>query len=144
MGTFTMANRGLYTLLNSATTGSTDLRALVFKTTTPTVAAIRDMDTVADLLAATTEAAAAGYGRIDLASVAITESDASDNVVISAAAPTTAAIATGETWLGIAYYVEGASDAARMLIGVDVPTSSQVTNGGTITLPALTVTTTGS
>lgn len=144
MGTFTMANRGLYTLLNSAISGSTDLRALVFKTTTPTAAAIRDMDTVADLLAATTEAAASGYGRIDLASVTITESDASDNVTITAAAPTTAAIAAGETWLGIAYYVEGASDAARMLIGVDVPTSSQVTNGGTITLPALTVTTTGS
>ena len=144
MGVFTMGNHGLYALLNAATTGSTDIRALVFKTTTPSVAAIRDMDFVSDLLGATTEAAASGYARIDLASVAVTESDASDNVVISAAAPTTAAIAAGETWLGIGYYIEGASDAARILIGVDVPTASQVTNGGTITLPALTVTVTGS
>lgn len=141
---FTMANRGLYTLLTAATSGSTDIRALVFKTTTPTVAAIRDMNFVSDLLGATTEAAAAGYARLDLASVALVESDASDNVVLSAAAPTTAAIAAGETWLGIGYYVEGASDAARTLIGVDVPAASQVTNGGPITLPALTITVTGS
>ena len=90
---FTMANRGLYTLLTAATSGSTDIRALVFKTTTPTVAAIRDMNFVSVLLGATTEAAAAGYARLDLASVALVESDASDNVVLSAAAPTTAAIA---------------------------------------------------
>ena len=45
---------------------------------------------------------------------------------------------------GQAYYVEGASDAARTLIGIDAPASSQVTNGGNITGPALTVNVTGS
>ena len=40
--------------------------------------------------------------------------------------------------------MEGASDAARTLIGIDAPASSQVTNGGNITGPALTVNVTGS
>jgi hypothetical protein len=54
------------------------------------------------------------------------------------------AVAAGETWTFVAYYVEGASDAARTLIGIDAPASSQVTNGGNITGPALTVNVTGS
>lgn len=140
----TMANRGLYTALNTAVSASTDFRVLAFKTTLPTAAAVRDMNFVSDLLAATTEAAASGYARIDLAGVAITESDASDNVVISATAPTSAAITAGETWLGVAYYVEGASDAARPLIAVALDMASQVTNGGAIEFPALTLTVTGS
>lgn len=140
----TMANRGLFTLLNTAITASSDFRVLVFKTTLPTAAAVRDMNFVSDLLGATTEAAASGYARIDLASVAITESDASDNVVINAAAPTTAAIGSGETWLGIAYYVEAATDATRPLVAVALDMASQATNGGAITLPAMTFTVTGS
>jgi hypothetical protein len=139
----TMTNRGLYTLNNTAISASTDFRCLVFKTTTPSVSAIRDMNTVADLLAATTEAAASGYSRVDLANVTVSESDASDNVTITADAPTLTP-AAGETWLGIAYYIEGASDAARTLISVEVPPSAVVTNGLDVTLPALSYTVAGS
>jgi hypothetical protein len=140
----TMTNRGLFYLQNNAISASTDFRCLVFKTTTPSVAAIRDYNFVSDLLAATTEAAASGYARVDLAGVAISESDASDNVTITATAPTITSVAAGETWLGVAYYIEGASDAARTLISVDVPASSVSTNGGDITLPQMSYTVTGS
>ncbi len=140
----TVTNRGLFYLQNNAISASTDFRCLVFKTTTPTVSAIRDYNTVADLLAATTEAAASGYSRVDLAGVAISESDGSDNVTITATAPTISSVASGETWLGIGYYVEGASDSARTLISVDVPASSVSTNGGDITLPQMSYTISGS
>lgn len=132
------ANRGLYTLMTSAVSGSTDLRAAVFVGTAPIKTVVADLNFLADVeaLSGVSEAVASGYARIDLASVAITEDDGNDRVTLTAAAPTTAAIATGETWTMIAYYVEGASDAARPLISIDIPTSPLVTNGGTVTLPA--------
>lgn len=140
------ANRGLFHLLSVAISGSTDLRQAAFTDagTPPTAAAVRDMNFLADLTAVYTEAAASGYARADLASVTLTESDAADNVTLTAAAFTTAAIAAGETWEATAFYIEGASDAARVLIGVDTPAATQITNGGVITLPALSVTVTGS
>ena len=138
----TLANRGLHTLLASAISGSTDLRALVIKGAVPTAATIRDLNTVADLLAeaSVAEAAASGYSRQDLAGVTLTESDDNDNVTLVASAPTISSVAAGETWLAIAYYVEGASDAARLLISVDEPSSSIPTNGSDITLPAFSLT----
>lgn len=140
----TITNRGLYYLLNTATSSSTDIRAAVFKGATPAASAIRDYNFLSDLAGAMTEAAASGYSRKDLASVAIAEVDGSDTVTITAAAPSWTAVATGETWTAIAYYVEAASDAARTLIAVDVPASSLVTNGGNVTGPALSITITGS
>lgn len=139
-----VTNRGLFTIANTAISASTDIRMAVFKGTTPTAAAIRDMNFLSDLTAVSTEAAASGYSRADLASVAITESDASDNVVISAAAPTWTSVAVGETWTHVAYYIEGASDSARVLLSVDIPASTLVTNGGNVTGPALSLTITGS
>lgn len=143
---FTFANRGLYTLLNSAISGSTDLRQAVFTGTVPSAATIRDWNTLADVIAdaGSAESVASGYARADLAGVTLTEDDALDKVTLVATAPTYTAIAAGETWTFVAYYVEGASDAARTLIGIDAPASSQVTNGGNITGPALTVNVTGS
>ncbi len=141
---FTMTNRGLFYLMNNAISASTDFRCLVFKTTTPSVAAIRDYNFVSDLLAATTEAAASGYSRVDLAGVAIAENDSPDTVTLTATAPTITSVAAGETWLGIGYYIEGASDAARTLIAVDVPASSVTTDGNNVELPALSITVTGS
>ena len=139
---FTLTNRGLHTLLASAISGSTDLRALVIKGAVPSAATIRDLNTVADLLAEASvdEAAASGYSRQDLAGVTLTEVDASDNVTLVASAPTISEVAAGETWLAVAYYVEGASDAARLLIGVDEPAASLPTNGSDVTLPALSIT----
>jgi hypothetical protein len=48
----------------------------------------------------------------------------------------------GETWRNTFFYVEGASDAARVMVGVDTPSSTLVTNGGNVTLPQLSVTVT--
>lgn len=141
---FTFANRGLYALLNSAISGSTDIRQAVFKGAAPSAASIRDMNFLSDVTAVWTEAAASGYARADLAGVALAEDDALDKVTLVATAPTYTSVASGETWTGVAYYIEGASDAARALIGIDVPASSQVTNGGNITGPALSVNVTGS
>ena len=146
MAGFHFANRGLYTLLNSAISGSTDIRQLVLTDAgTPlTDAAVEDLNTVADLLAAgVTEAAASGYARADLASVTLTESDAANNVTLTAAATTLTTVLAGEVWEAVAYYVEGANDAARTLIGVDYPTSTVTPNGANVTLPALSVTVTG-
>jgi hypothetical protein len=91
-----------------------------------------------------TEAAASGYSRADLAGVTLTENDGSDNVTLTATAPSWTSVAVGETWSALAYYIEGASDAARTLIGVDVPSATLVTNGGNVTGPALSITLAGS
>lgn len=143
---FVFANRGLYTLLNSAVSGSTDIRQAAFTGTVPAAGTIRDWNFLSDVIAdaSSAEAVASGYARADLASVTLTESDASDNVTLTAAAPSYGAITAGETWTFVAYYIEDASDAARTLIGVDQPASTLITNGGAVTGPALSVTVTGS
>jgi hypothetical protein len=142
----TMTNRGLFYLENNAITSSTDIRQAAFIGSAPSVATIRDLNFLADLTALQTEATFTNYARQDLAGVTITESDASDNVVISATAATisSAGGASNQTVTTVAYYVEGASDAARTLLSVDVPSSSITTNGSNLTLPTLTYTTTGS
>lgn len=141
---FTMANRGLYTLLNAAISGSTDIRVAVFKGSAPAASAIKDYNFLSDVTGAMTEAAASGYSRADLAGVTLTENDGSDNVTLTATAPSWTSVAVGETWTALAYYIEGASDAARTLIGVDVPAATLVTNGGNVTGPALSITLAGS
>lgn len=143
---FTFANRGLYTLLNSAISGSTDIRQAVFTGTIPAAATIRDWNFLSDVIAdaSSAEAVASGYSRADLAGVTLAEDDALDKATLVATAPTWTAVAVGETWTFVAYYVEGASDAARTLIGIDAPASSIVTNGGNIIGPALSVNITGS
>ena len=142
----TFANRGLYALLNTAISGTTDRRQAVFTGTVPAAATIRDWNFLSDVIADATsaEAVAAGYARADLAGVTLTEDDALDKVTLVASAPTFTAVAAGETWTFVAYYVEAATDATRTLIGIDAPASSQVTNGGNITGPALSVNITGS
>lgn len=143
---FVFANKGLYSLLNLAVSGSTDLRQAVFTGTVPAAGTIRDWNTLADVIAdaSSAESVASGYARADLAGVTLTEDDTANNVTLVADAPTYASVAAGETWTFVAYYIEGASDAARTLIAIDAPASSQVTNGGNITGPALSVTITGS
>lgn len=143
---FTFANRGLFTLLNTAISGTTDLRQAVFTGTVPAAGTIRDWNFLSDVIAdaSSAEAVASGYARADLAGVTLTENDAGDNVTLVATAPVYTAVAAGETWTFVAYYVEAASDATRTLIGIDAPASSIPTNGGNITGPALSVTVTGS
>lgn len=142
---FVFATHGLHAIVTLATTGSTDLRCGVLTNAgTLSAADIRNCDDVADLLALSgiAEAAASGYARQDLASVTVTEVDASDTVTITAAAPTYTSVAAGETWRNQFYYIEGANDGARVLIGVDTPASTIPTNGGNITGPALSITVT--
>jgi hypothetical protein len=140
---FRFANRGLFTLLNTAVSSSTDIRALVLTNAgTLTDAQIRDVNFVSDVLALSgiVEAANAGYSRQDLAGVTVAENDSPDNVTLVASAPTMATVAAGSTWRNVVYYVEGGSDAARAVIGVDTPASTLTPNGGPVTLPALNVT----
>ena len=139
-----MTNRGLFTVANTAITASTDVRCAVFKGSTPTAAAIRDMNFLSDLTAVMTEAAAAGYARVAVTGETITENDSPDTVTFVTAAPSWASVAVGETWTALAWYIEGASDAARVLLSVDIPSSTLVTNGGPVTGPALTYTIAGS
>ena len=143
---FVFANKGLYTLMNVAISGSTDLRQAVFTGTSPAAGTIRDFDTLADVIAdaSSAESVASGYARADLAGVTLTEDDTANNVTLVATAPTYTAVAAGETWVFVAFYVEAGSDATRTLIGIDTPASTQVTNGGNIVGPALSVTVTGS
>lgn len=56
---FTVTNRGLLTLLSAAIRSTTDIRQAVFKGAAPGVAAIRDMNYLADLKAVMAEATAA-------------------------------------------------------------------------------------
>lgn len=137
---FMFANRGIYSLLNLATSGSTDIRQAVFKGAPPNAATVADYNFLSDVTAGFTEAAASGYARADLAGIAIAESDASDNATLVATAPTYTAVASGETWTFVAYYIFNASDAAAVLIGIDDPASDLITNGGNVTGPALSVT----
>lgn len=142
---FVFATRGLYNLLNLAISGSTDLRCGVLTNAgTLTAAQIRDTNFVSDLLALSgiVEAANTNYARQDLAGVALAENDASDNVTFVATAPTINAVAAGSTWRNVFYYIEGASDAARAMVGVDTPASTLTPNGGNVTLPTFSATVT--
>jgi hypothetical protein len=140
---FVMANRGLFTLLNTAVTASTDFRALVLTSAgTLTDAQVEDFNFVSDVLGASgiVEASGTGYARQDLAGVAIAEDDTNNRVAITATAPTMNSVAAGQTWARIVYYVEGGgTDATRVLVGIDTPAATLAPNGGNVTLPALTV-----
>lgn len=139
-----VCNKGAHTLLAQAISGSTDLWCGVLKGASPTKAQVKDLKSVAGLLAlggGIVEAAASGYSRKDLAGVALaTENDTTDSVTISATAPVWATPASGETWLALFYFIEGASDSARIVVSVDVPSSSIATNGAQITGPAFSLT----
>ena len=139
---FIFTNRGLFTLMNSAVSGSTDIRQAVFTGTAPATSVIRDMNTLSDIIAdaGSAESVASGYSRKTLAGVGVAEDDSLDQVTLVATAPVYTSVASGETWAFVAFYVEAASDAARQLIGLDIPAATQVTFGGNITGPALAVT----
>jgi hypothetical protein len=138
---FTVTNRGKYYIANNAITSSTDIRVRVFKGSAPTAGAIQDYNFIADLIAfPMVEAAATGYAARQLTSVALTEDDAGNLAKITAAAPLWTSVATGETWTTLAYYIETAvspTDANRTLLGVDVPSTTVVTNGQNVNGPAL-------
>lgn len=139
---FVIANHGLFTLLNSAISGATDLRCLVCTTAgSPTDDELADLNFVSDLASiGLVEAANVNYARQDLASVSLVQDDVGNKVVLSAAAPTMLNVAAGGlNWKRVVYYVNSGSDATSAIIGVDTPATELAPNGGDITLPALVV-----
>lgn len=141
--TFAMANRGLFTLINTAISGGTDFRCLVLSTAgTLTGAQIKGFNFVSDVIAAAgiVEVANVGYSRQDLAGVACVEDDANNRVQITATAPVIANVAAGAVWGRVVYYVEGGgTDATRPLVGIDTPAAALTPNGGNVTLPQLVI-----
>ena len=118
-------NRGKLRILNT-NMATADLRMCYFTGTTTGVHALT-LNTVADLEAVTGVTVAAE--RVALANESATEDDANnragadaDSVVFTAA--------PGVTAQGVAIYIEGASDAARDLIGVYTTGFPQPVDGG--------------
>lgn len=134
-----VTNRGIYTM-NSTNMGTADIRMAVFVGAPPAAGTVRDYNFLSELKAVMTEAAATNYARQDLAGVTLTENDGSDNVTLSATAPTINNVGAGETWTTVAYFIYNASDAAAPLLSVDTVATAVPTNGGNITLPALSMT----
>lgn len=131
---WTITNRGKFYFLNNDMSAA-DLRlGVIAGASLPAGATSPDLNFVSELLAVsgTTEAAASGYARKDLAGVATSEDDTNDWAVLTWTAPTWTAVATGETWRAVFLYVEAGSDAARTLIGVD-DTTDLPTNGSDVT-----------
>lgn len=131
---WTIYNRGKFTIAK-IDMSTADLRMLVVAGASVPAGAINpDLNFVSELLAVSgvVEAAAVGYARIDLAAVTLAEDDVNDWAAITWTAPSWSNVASGETWRAIAVYVEGASDAARPLVGIDT-VSALPTNGSNIT-----------
>ena len=107
---------------------------LAFKGSAPSAATVADWNFVSDLTGANAEAAAAGYARAAITST-LTENDTNDRVDISYSASVSlgAAVAAGETWIGVACFnTAGGADTARELYWVDVTASTISTNGSGI------------
>jgi hypothetical protein len=129
---WTIYNEGLFTFAQS-NMAAADLRlAVLAGAVVPAGALDPDLNTLADLLAVpgVVEAAAAGYSRADLSGLALTQDDTNDEAVLAWNAPTWPTVAAGETWRAAVLYVEGATNALRMLVGIDVFDTPLATNGG--------------
>lgn len=112
-----------------------DLRMLVLAgASVPAGATNPDLNFVSELLAVSgaVEAAVSGYARKDLAGVALAENDTNDRAELTWTAPVWTAPAAGETWRAVVLYIEGASDAARELFGIDTVTAT-ATSGVDVT-----------
>ncbi|HEY9371459.1 hypothetical protein [Streptomyces sp.] len=121
----TTTNRGKYEMV-SKWLAAADLRCCYF-TGTQTGTADPDLDTVADLEAVTSVAVAAE--RIALANETATQDDTNNRVNIDCDTIAFSA-APGVTAQGVAIYQEGASDAARNLIGIYTTGFPQPVDGG--------------
>jgi hypothetical protein len=124
----TVTNRGATRLLAAALAGTAlDLRMCAF---TGTAVGVHDrtLNTVADLDAVTSVAIHAE--RLTLAGEAATEDDANNRGVASYTPAAEFAASPAVTAQGVAIYEEGASDAARNLIGVYTTGFPQPMDGG--------------
>lgn len=146
---FVVTNKWLDYCHGTVISAATDIRMLVFTGTVPSTATIRAFDFVQNAIdSSLNEATASGYSRQDLTISYTPESAGGNNLVISATAPVLTAVASGQTFVAVGYFVETAAsptDSNRVLIGIDVPTPPTIdTNDANITLPALSLTVTGS
>lgn len=121
----TVTNRGKLRLANADFTAA-DLRMCYF-TGTQTGTADPDLNTVADLEAVTGVTVAAE--RIALTGKSATEDDTNDRAQIGANTVAFTA-APGVTAQGVAIYIEGASDAARDVVGIYTTGFPQPVDGG--------------
>jgi hypothetical protein len=138
---FVMANRGLFTLISTAISGSTDFRCLVTSSVgSPTDAQLEDLNFVTDLGGVgLVEVTNVGYARPDLAGVAVAEDDSGNKVAITATAPVINNVQSGDVWKRIVYFVQVGADSTNPIIGVDTPAATLTPNGGNVTLPPLVV-----
>lgn len=139
----TVYNRGKFRIA-SAGWPTLDVRALVLThaSTLPAGAQNADLNTVSELLAVSGVAEAAetsgltGYVRKTIAGETAIEDDALDVVNLDA---TDLAYTNTESgrWVAVVFYEEGASDAARNLLGLfDI--TPLVTNGGPVDIAVAT------
>lgn len=135
---WTIYNRGLHEI-GSVAAGSADLRGLIIAgASVPaglTDTSSFDLNFVSDVLAvgSVVEAAASGYARADLASVALTEDDTDNRAELTWANFTWNTVGAGETWRAFVLYRHVGTDATNPAWGIDVFASALPTNGSNIT-----------
>jgi len=139
-----LTNKGKMLLLQGQwdDAGASAIKIGLLKTTigtgADTAAEVADLNTVADLLAATgvVEAAFAGYVRKSLSRTNAAEDDTNDRVNLDAADVTWTAAPAGETIVGAFYYdaTTDTNDTTRLLIGVNWFSAGVPTNGSDFTL----------
>lgn len=135
---WTVYNRGLFEIGN-LDVDAQDLRLIIIAgASVPaglTDSSSYDLNTVAELLAVsgTTEAAASGYSRFDLAGITLTEDDTDNRAELTWTNPTWNSVAAGETWRAAVLYREVGTDSQDIVWGIDVFASGLATNGSNIT-----------
>lgn len=139
-----ITNKGKMLLLQGQwdDAGAAAIKIGLLKTTigtgADTAAEVADLNTVADLLAATgvVEAAFAGYVRKSLTRSNVTEDDTNDRANMDAADVTWTAAPTGETTVGFFSYdaTTDTNDTTRLLLSVGWFASGVPTNGSDFTL----------
>lgn len=123
-------NRGVYRALNGNITTSTDLRTLLVKSSYTFDVT---HNTVADVVAGSSEISVSGYARYDHATVAITEDDANNRAYLDLDDAAFTSLATGQTIGGAVVYIYNASDASADVVAfLDV--ADTPTNGGNVTI----------
>lgn len=137
MPTYTATNRGVNHVLENDISAADVRQGVITDATVPTVAAIRNMNFVADLLTSgsgpATEAAAAGYARQSLGAVTVTEDDGADENTVTTGNATYTTPAIGENWAAVFYFVFVTDDTDSVLLGVGVADTPIPTNGQDVT-----------
>jgi len=106
------------------------LKTLAGVTNVPDINFIADMESHADFA----EVTASGYARVALTGEASTEDDANDRANVDADNVAFAAIAAGETIVGVFIFEHTGSDATAKVVGIYDISPTIPTNGGPVTI----------